>query len=363
MSDSTLVPQIGSLGLLRQDIDKRMAEYFQSGQAGLGISMSPEGKQAVRLLEEFSCRPGKRIRGALAVIGYEMFGGTKRQNALDLAVAIELVQNYLLIVDDVMDRSLSRRGGATVHQQYLHTLTKKYADKDVEHLSNMLAINVGLIAQHMASHILSGIQEDAERLVRLQALFHKNIAATGYGQIDDLFNDAGNRPDEAAIRRIYALKSSHYTFINPLQAGACLAGARDEDLEGFYEFGLHAGVAFQLKDDIIGMFGEEADTGKSTLDDLREGKVTLLMLHVLAHASVSDKQIVQAALGNDRVTQEDHEAVKAILRSCGSLSYVEDEARNEAAAAIAALKGQPTWPQPYMTFLEDLMHYILERNR
>ena len=106
------------LPALKQEIDARVAAYFASTEVRMGLGLSPNGVHALELLGEFTGRPSKRLRGVLAITAYEMFGGTIHAAALDLALAMELAQSYLLIIDDVMDHSPTRRGGPTVHREY-----------------------------------------------------------------------------------------------------------------------------------------------------------------------------------------------------------------------------------------------------
>ncbi len=350
---------------LRDDIDLGVTEFFDAdADASLENTeffISDQGQYANRLLREFSLRPGKRIRGALTMIGYEMFGGSDAQVARTAAVAIELTQNYLLIIDDVMDRSDSRRGGETVHMHYRTHLLQDLPNAARDHASNMLAINIGLIAQHKAARLLGSVGAEPALVVRALDTFHKNIAATCYGQLDDLWNTMDVDSSEADSIRTYELKTSYYTFINPLQTGAVLAGATDADLAVLQEFGLHAGLAFQLQDDVIGMFGVEKTSGKSALDDLREGKVTVLMKHALSHASDADAEVLRAALGNPDVTEHQHLEVQRILESTGSREYSLQKALAEARAAHSIVRSQVNWDPESCKFLENILQYIVER--
>lgn len=361
MADTPLVTS--TLGTLKGEIDSAMEAYLESLPAQLGIGISQNGKLALDKMHEFALRPGKRIRGALAVVGYQMFGGLSPRVGLDLAVAVELIQNYLLVVDDVMDRSLQRRGGDTVQVQYYNILQQDFPSEGYGHLGDMLAINVGLITQHLAARHLSEIDAPAEHLVRAQQLFQTNIAATGFGQLDDLMNEAGQALDLEDTRRMYILKSSYYTFINPLQLGAVLAGAGEDELKPISDFGRQAGLAFQLRDDFIGMFGDEKVSGKSVMDDLREGKMTLLMRHALAHADTEQRHTLESALGNENVTREQHETVKQLLEELGSREYVKQEAYEAAEAARKILRSkQGAWSAKASEFLEELLDYIVSRD-
>lgn len=351
-----------SLEDLRGEIDAHIAARLEVLPRELGVDVSANGERVYKLLREFALRPGKRIRGALAMVAYDMFGGKNHRAALDLALAVELVQNYLLIVDDVMDRSELRRGGQTIHRQYQGMLQREYATRDFEHLGNMIGVNVGLIAQHFAVLVLSSIDELPERVLRAERIFQTNVAATGFGQMDDLMNEAGQPMTLDDVRHMYMLKSSYYSFVNPLQLGAVLAGADDGVLEPIKQFGERAGLAFQLQDDLLGMFGDQHITGKSSLDDLREGKMTLLVRHALKAASPAELRTLKGALGNKDVTSAQHTAVQAVLVRLGSRDYVAQEARAAAQAALGTLTAQP-WNVSGKAFLTRLMDYIVVRER
>ncbi|HSX24165.1 MAG TPA: polyprenyl synthetase family protein [Candidatus Saccharimonadales bacterium] len=351
-----LATTLETLAVFQKDINRAMEAYFEANGSH---EMAPHSLQAYKFLREFSSRPGKRIRGALAMVAYKMFDGPDHRTALNLAIAVELIQNYLLIIDDVMDRSEKRRGAPTIHEEYLKVLPKNFAGPEARHLSNMLGVSVGVIAQHMASELLASQDAPPANLRQMQMLFHKNILATCYGQVEDLFNNAMQDAAEDAIIRTYILKNSYYTFINPLQCGAALAGADDKTLALISRFGIHAGVAFQLQDDIIGMFGDEKQTGKSAMDDLREGKMTVLIHHGLANGDKEQVANIRAALGNSGLTAEQHDRVRATLKAIGSYGYVADMAKHEVAEALRILGAFKS--RPGYEFLRGLLDYIIER--
>ena len=373
------------LDQLRRRIDAHIMVRLDTLPAELGVDVSANGRDVYARLQQFALRPGKRIRGALAMVSYDMFGGRNQRVALDLALAVELIQNYLLIVDDVMDRSELRRGGATLHRQYRERLRRRYPDVSAEHIGNMLAVNAGLIDHHLSMLVLSKLDAPAERVVHAQQLFQTNIAATGFGQMDDLWNEAGQGMSQAAVRHMYMLKSSYYSFVNPLQLGAVLAGAVDgagvqhnasqarfalglragqrpagAALDALRQYGEQAGLAFQLQDDILGMFGNAKTTGKSAMDDLREGKRTLLIRHGLARANEAQAAVMHAALGNPDVTARQHAAVKQILIDTGSRAYVTRQAKAAARRAHSTLEAQD-WSAEGTAFLEGMLDYIIDR--
>jgi len=346
---------------LRAEIDAHLEVYLKQLPTDLDIAISPNGEQALTLLTEFALRPGKRLRGALAMVSYKMFGGTDHQAALDVAVAIELAQDYLLIIDDVMDRSDTRRGRPTVHRQYREVLAREHRSADAGHLGDMLGISVGLIAQHLSSRLLGNAGESPERVVRAQQVFQQNIAATAFGQMDDLMNQASERFSMEDTRRMYVLKSGYYTFVNPLQLGAVLAGAKEAELEPIRTFGEYAGLAFQLQDDLLGMFGDESATGKSAMDDMHEGKMTLLIRHALEAANTRQLEQLRASYGNPHATRQQHRQVCAILTELGSREFVAHEAQEAAQTGQAVLAAQNAWKADGKRCLSELLEYVVNR--
>jgi geranylgeranyl diphosphate synthase type I len=292
-----------------------------------------------------------------------LFGGADHLVALDLSLVMELTQSYLLLVDDVMDRSEQRRGGPTMQLQYWQTIRMTQSGPTTAHASNMLAITVGLMAQHLAAAQLSATAVPAGNIRRAEQLFHRNLLATSSGQIDDMLGSIGQPGDLEQTLYMYGLKSGYYTFINPLQMGAALAGADDAALAALRTLGWHAGIAFQLHDDLLGMFGDVQQTGKSSLDDLREGKLTVLIQHALAHADVAQRQLVQRALGNKKVTVRQRAAVQQVLEVLGSRQYVQDRAAQEMQTALGVLDVQQGWRAEPLGFVRSLLQQLLYRDR
>jgi geranylgeranyl diphosphate synthase type I len=339
-------------------IDAEMARFMDGAPTLFGVELSDHSRQALAHLAEYSTRAGKRIRGSLAALAYDTAASTSRaKQAIQLGVVLELMQNYLLIVDDVMDRSTHRRSQPTVHELY-RELT---ADFGGEHEANMLAVNIGVLAQHLANLLLSMIDVPAQRRDAFRVL-HTNIAATGFGQLDDLYQQLGRPVSAEDIARKYRLKSSYYTFINPLQLGFVLAGAASpEKLQASVDFGEPAGIAFQLHDDYLGVFGESSKLGKPSLDDVREGKYTLLMHYALEHAVASERKQLEAILGKGDADEADLQTVQAILESSGAKAYSQAQARAQVARAKAALQSGVLGSPEFRDTLAALVDYSVSR--
>ncbi|HEU5004899.1 MAG TPA: polyprenyl synthetase family protein [Candidatus Saccharimonadales bacterium] len=342
----------------RQRIDNALADFFESDLSAGGLELNDYELKLLGYLKEFTLRPGKRLRGALTLFAYESLAGESSDSIINAAIAQELVQSYLCIIDDVMDRSPERRGKPTVHR-----LLAAELGKSSEYLASMMAINVGLLGEHLASYILSLIEAEPARLSQASQVLHRNILATVYGQMDDLNNDLKVQATEAQIIHLLEMKVSYYSFISPLQLGAILAGKAEPDfMKEIESIGRPAGVAFQLQDDLLGLFGNPTETGKSAQDDLKEGKFTLLMLYTLERAGHQNAGLVRKALGNQHLSQSEFEEVQAIVENCGARSAVEAKAQEFSTKTKKAITSS-SFDQAAKDFLSDLIDYVTSRNK
>lgn len=350
------------LGSYKEAINGALQQFFAALPSQLDIDIAGEGQNALQKIEEYSLRPGKRIRGALACFAYDYASGQEQgKSGLQAAVALELVQNYLLIVDDVMDRSAMRRGKPTIHELYLAEQNQEPKDA---HLANMLAINAGLITQHLVNIVVAQIDEDPARIREAMLLLHKNIMATGFGQIEDASQHKGVAVSEEDIFRKYTLKSGYYTFVCPLQLGVVLAGKSDPDLlKEITDFGLAAGIAFQLKDDLLGVFASSDTTGKPNTDDIEEGKYTLLVQYAVAHAPEHEKNTLLEILGKQNISEQELAKVQEILESTGAKKYTETKISEYADKAKSLIAANTFWDESAKAVLTGIINYSIERER
>lgn len=344
----------------KQAVNATLVQFFDEVPELLGFALPDSAQNALEKVREYTLRPGKRVRGALACLAYDHAADTSFSVAgLRAAVALELAQSYLLIIDDVMDHSVLRRGLPTVHMLYRGEQT--LID---DHSADMQAVNAGLIAQHLMNLALSGLDTDGENVARATRILHQNLAATGFGQIEDMYQSVETRAAEAAIVRKYELKCGYYTFVCPLQVGLALGGVHDDEaLESIVPFGLAAGVAFQLTDDIVGVFGESSTTGKSQADDIEEGKYTVLVQYALTHANEKDKQFLLGQLGADAVPEVAMREVQRIFEACGARQYVEQQAGVYSEKALYLLSENTYWNEEVKDFLEFVVRYATRRKK
>jgi geranylgeranyl diphosphate synthase type I len=309
-------------------------------------------------------RGGKRLRGALVMAGYEMRGGTDQQMILQAAVAIEMIHTYLLITDDIADRSALRRGGPAAHVQFEEYHRTEQLKGDQAHFGQSMAMTVALLGIHLAELKLEELAVAPGLKIKALQRLHTNLVHTIHGQLRDVLNECLLAPTEKDALGVAILKTAYYTFVNPLEMGIILAGGKKSELSVIRQYGVHAGVAFQLADDIIGIFSDETTSGKSASDDLREGKVTLLMQHALTRATPEQKKVLRAALGNPRLTHDDVVSCRNILTENGALKEVQAIANSYSQQAITALAKAPgVWQENYVDFLRELAEYVVNRQK
>lgn len=343
----------------KQAINKSLAAYLEELPSKLQADTLPAvARQALDLICEFTLRPGKRVRGALAALAYDKSAEKHLSTAgLMLAVTMELLQSYILIMDDVTDKSDLRRGEPTVHRLYEQQSNGLVGEREAE----QLAFYTGMIGGHIASLALLETGEKPENIARAMRYVHQNVITTGFGQLDDIMQEISREASADDIIRKYALKTSYYTFINPLHAGMALAGVTDEAAyQAVAAFGVAAGVAFQTHDDYLGIFGGE-ETGKPNLDDISEGKLTILMQYALQHASPEDAQMLRGYLGNHRIGAAELVATRRILNASGATMEARRTAKHYADEAVRQLSAIKIWNDNFKSLLAELVTYSISR--
>lgn len=287
---------------------------------------------------------GKRLRPAFCYWGWRGAGGDDRAELFTAAASLELLQAGALIHDDVMDGSDTRRGQPSAHRRFeaLHGESGWLGSPGTFGAGG--AILLGDVCLTWCDEMFqnSGLPDDALR--RGRPVFDRMRTEVMCGQYLDLVGQArGPLPDgdamvEAALR-IVRLKSAKYTVERPLQLGAALAGAGPDALEALSAYGMPLGTAFQLRDDVLGVFGDPAETGKPAGDDLREGKRTVLIALTLRHGDAAQAGVVEALLGDPELDAGGVETLRSVIVDTGALDACEamiDRYATDAEEALAA---------------------------
>lgn len=353
---------IDKLQSYKKLIDKDIPVYSEPLVAGVNVGFGDRPKLVAETFMDVLSRGGKRVRGALAMHAYEMSGGKDAEMILAAARALEMIHAYILIVDDIQDRSILRRGAPTAH-----IALKKYHENhnlkgDAAHFGVALALNAALFGAHAAQEIMTQLDApDDVKLLAIQKL-NESMMITAHGQTEDIFAEVASQVSAADTEAIMQYKTANYTIKNPLQIGLILAG-HGGDAYLAEEFAMHAGRAFQISDDILGTFSDSETSGKATMDDIKEGKRTLLINHALKHATPADQDYLLQTLGNNSLSQAEFKRCKQILIECTALDFAKSELDKSCLLATAAAqKFLGVWPNEGVEFLTELVGYIQSRN-
>lgn len=283
------------------------------------------GNDVAKRLSEY-CARGKLIRGALVVAGASLDGESRGDDlgavepriepprpVVDLAAAVELVQAFLLIHDDIMDQDALRRGKPAIHEQFRHAMADE-GGRDPAHYGSSQAISAGDVAMLLAVNVVAGV--DLHETVRLRVidLLTREIAMVGIAQMADVhFGHSPHEPTEREILSVYRFKTGRYTFSLPLMIGAIAAGVAEPAISQLSVLGEQLGIVFQMKDDEIGLYADQEESGKPAGSDIAENKRTLLRLWLFERAGDGERARLQQIFGRTPVDPDD-------------LSYVRDRA-------------------------------------
>ncbi len=314
-------------------------------------------------IREFILRDGKRLRPALLVFSYKGYCPAHRRISPSIhyvSTCIELLHAFMLVHDDIIDRSNLRRGKPTLHKLLARAV--KTADK--ERLGYDLAIVAGDIIYALAIDAFLSVREDPGRKEEALKYFIQTAVFTAMGEFIDTVHGVdkiGNIREKDVLLN-YTLKTARYTFDCPLVVGAILAGAGQNDIRLLSRFGLLMGQAFQIQDDIIGVFGSQKNIGKSVLSDFAESKKTILVCHAFRHLSGTNKKKFLRLFNKNKKTYADLTAVRKIFIEAGSLPYSLTEINKRLTMAREIL-GRVTMKPPYRRMIEDTLFQLFRASQ
>ncbi|QDG66530.1 polyprenyl synthetase family protein [Pseudarthrobacter sp. NIBRBAC000502772] len=309
---------------------------------------------------------GKRLRALMCYWGWRGAGGEPAaQEIVTAGSALELFQAAALIHDDIIDRSDTRRGGPSVHRRFSQLHHAQGWALDSERFGQAAAILTGDLCLSFSEEAFTDIGAQAAAGSRARLIFNLMRAEVMAGQYLDILEEvAGPVRDRAgAVTRaqsIIRFKSAKYSTEHPLALGGALADAPDELLRGYSAFALPLGEAFQLRDDVLGVFGDPVTTGKPAGDDLREGKRTVLIALALGQASTAESAFIDAKLGSPDLGDADVAEIRRIIEESGALQATEVLINEFGAAAYDALEQLPLEELP-KTALRKLAEATVSR--
>jgi geranylgeranyl diphosphate synthase type I len=312
----------GWLPELVQRVNARLDRLFRDKRAE-ATRTSPAGESLVLAIEQLTLRGGKRLRPAVLYAGFCAAGGDGVERAVELATSLELLQTYLLIQDDWMDGDEERRGGPAVHVAFAR-----------EHGNAALGASLAMLASDLAAgmawELAVGAPFAPEHLRDGLLEFGRMHSEVVYGQQLDLLHHED-------VTRMHELKTGSYTVCGPLRLGGLLAGASAAQRLALERFGAPLGLAFQLRDDLLGVFGDPALTGKPVGNDLRAGKHSALIAEARATLEAKDRAMLDWALGNPEAGETAIERALELLARSGARERIEARVQQLRAQADAAL--------------------------
>ncbi len=307
---------------------------------------------------------GKRIRPGFCYWGYVAATGAEPpQPVVDIAASLDLLHLSALVHDDLIDSSDTRRGGAAAHRFFEDHHRRQGWQGSSEHFGWSAAVLLGdlLFAWSVSmAEQAGGLSERTKRARPYLDAMRSEVLA---GQFLDLTSQAkpSQSPDmlkDATL--VMGFKTAKYTVARPVQIGAALGLADDDTLQALSMFGTHVGYAFQMRDDLLGLFGDPAVTGKPAGDDLREGKKTVIIGYALSEARPADATRLAQMLGDPSLSRADIDEACRILIESGAVESTEKAIVSEAAAGMRYLNRLPLH-SPGVEALTGLVHAAVER--
>ncbi|HEY8479292.1 MAG TPA: polyprenyl synthetase family protein [Spirillospora sp.] len=324
---------------IRKEVDEALLAFVDRQRPAL-LAISDDLAPMLSALESL-LSGGKRLRPAFCYWGWRASGREDGPGIVGAAASLELLQASALIHDDVMDCSDTRRGQPSVHRRFEALHHANGWPGDGETFGAGSAILLGDLCLAWSGEMFESCGLDDASRRRGRAVYDLMRTEVMCGQYLDMLEGTRGEAAVATALRVVEYKSAKYTIERPLHLGAALAGARPDVVAALTGYGLPLGVAFQLRDDILGVFGNPAETGKPAGDDLREGKRTVLVALTLERASDAQAKALHRRLGDPDLDAAGVDELRAIIEETGGLSACEKMIEHYQAEAERALESAP----------------------
>lgn len=312
---------------------------------------------------------GKRLRAGFLAAGWRSFGGGALEvPEIRAGAGLELFQLAALVHDDLMDASLTRRGLPAAHLQFSDLHADRGMISNAESFGAAGALLLGdLLLVAAETELQAALSDHPSTASASRAVFEEMMAEVTVGQYLDIYAQSAPWSTDPQVdldraKRVIRAKSARYSVEHPLALGAAMAGANPTQIDAIRAVGLPVGEAFQLRDDVLSVFGDPAVTGKPTGDDLREGKRTVLVTLAMTLASPAQVDLLKTSVGNPDLTPEHVDEVRAILTSSGALDQVEALMAERAKGAHRAIDALNLAPE-HDALLRELSTAAITRIR
>ncbi len=267
---------------------------------------------------------GKRIRPIMVCLGYEAAGGKNYKKIVKTSISIELIHAFLLMHDDIIDRDDLRRGKKTIHAKYRDYNKRFLHNNNATHFGESVAIVLGDFIYSLGNQVLFESKFESDKIVKALSKLQSIVGMTCVGEMQDVYMEYKSKVTDREILDMYENKTAKYTFEGPLHLGATLAGADDIFCDKLSAYAIPLGIAFQIRDDVLGVFGDKKKTGKSTNSDILEGKKTFMVNCAYKNATHNQKRVLDYSLGNKNINAEEIKKFRDVIIDTGALKEVEN---------------------------------------
>ncbi|MFA5389519.1 MAG: polyprenyl synthetase family protein [Candidatus Omnitrophota bacterium] len=339
------------LSKIKNTLEKELVRYTR--RADKLYSLNRISPALFSHIEDFILRRGKRIRPILFIIGYLGFANKPAKGLYTGALSMELIHDFILVHDDIIDKSDTRRGKLSMHAMLDAYLAKhnhaKYSGKD-------LAIVIGDIIYAMGIAAFLAIDENPGRKEKALKKLIDAAVFTGSGEFLELIygSKAINKIKRGDIYKVYDLKTAVYSFAAPLSLGAMLAGARKEEIDRLFKCGIYLGRAFQIKDDIADIL----EPAKTRLIDLREAKITLLVWHACRSSGKKERLALERVLKKNNASYSELLEAHGIIINSGAIDHAWTEINafaKKAKAFCASSRLREVYKKILIKYCEELL--------
>ena len=342
----------------------RTLNAFLDSKIDQVTSYSSWHKQYYENVKEYIMRGGKRLRPVLIVLGYKAIKGEDvPDNLYTAACSVEILHNGSLLHDDLIDHDETRRGGKTFHARYRDLYFDRSGNKEASDDFGMtMAILGGDSLINLGAAAITAANLDPD----VSAQCHHYYEFAFENLVDGVLLEMNMITDPDATPEMYLQMVRMKTavlFDRSLMMGAAIARATESQVRALEEFGINVGKAFQVQDDILGSFGDEVKTGKSSSGDIREAKRTLLVFEAYTRASQEQRKDLDELLGKPGMSDEEVERVRDIFRETGALESCQKQMAELLKTGQEALdKAQPSLVSKYKEFLIGLSDFLIQRD-
>lgn len=339
-------------------------EVFLDKKLKTAEKISPMARGMVQNIKNYVLSSGKRIRPALMYHTYLSLAGkagSRKKEALRAAMAPEFIHTWFIIHDDIIDKDDLRRGNPSMHYLYRKLGKSKFNNSaDAAHYGYSQAISAGDMAAGFANEVIA----DSMLSERIKSGLSKKISDiifnTAIGEFYDVFAAIEKNISEKEVLTILEYKTARYTVEGPIHLGAIMAEAGDKVIKNLNDYSVPLGIAYQIQDDILGVFGASKETGKPVGADIREGKKTLLVVKALEAGNAEQRAKINSALGNHEITGKEIREAQEIIKETGSLEYSRKMAKKFASQSNKALAKSALDPKS-KEFFREVSDFIINR--